>query len=308
MNMTQKQEVSFESKGKKLAGHIYLPENYDESQKYTWVIVNGSWTTVKEQMAWTYAEKLAKKGYIALAYDSRGFWESEWDAMYFESPENKIEDIHSAVSYLQSRNDISQVWALGVCASAGYTLVAASENKDIKIIATVASWIHDRDGVESLYGWAGWVDAKIEQAKQAKQKYEENWEVEYVPTISETNENAAMYWPYDYYLNADRGAIKEWQADKFAVMSWDDWLNFDPTTSASKITQPIVMIHSEWAVLPQKTKEYYENLATEEKKIIWIDTDLQSPMHQFSFYDWEEEINKSIDEIISFFNTHISSS
>ena len=54
------QIVQFDSEGEPVVGHLYLPENYDASRKYPAVIVSGSWTTVKEQMAGLYADKLAK--------------------------------------------------------------------------------------------------------------------------------------------------------------------------------------------------------------------------------------------------------
>ncbi len=57
-----------------LAGNLYTPENFDGNKKYPTILVGGSWTTVKEQMAGLYAEELAKQGFITLAFDHRYFW------------------------------------------------------------------------------------------------------------------------------------------------------------------------------------------------------------------------------------------
>ena len=47
-----------------------------------------------------------------------------------------------------------------------------------------------------------------------------------------------MYGPYDYYLNPERGAIPQWSADKFAVMSWEDWLTTNPMPTAKTLNAP----------------------------------------------------------------------
>lgn len=114
-----------------------------------------------------------------------------------------------------------------------------------------------------------------------------------------------MYGPFDYYLNPERGAVPQWSDDKFAVMTWEDWLTLDPMPSAKALTTPTLMVHSDGAVLPHYTKQYFENIATSDKKLHWIDTELESPYHQFSFYDQVEEVNESIDEATKWFNQHL---
>ena len=70
-------KIQFKSAGLSLAGNLFYPKNWEEGQKYPAIVVSGSWTTVKEQMAGLYAEKLADKGFISLAFDFRNFGESE---------------------------------------------------------------------------------------------------------------------------------------------------------------------------------------------------------------------------------------
>ena len=299
-----KKSISFDSQGLSLVGDLYFPGEYNEEKKYTGVVVIGSWTTVKEQMAGLYAQKLAENGFIALAFDSRGYGESKGEPRFYESPTKKIEDIHSAVSYLLSREDVEQVNGFGVCAGAGYMLVAASQNKDIARVATTASWIHDAEAVKMFYGGEEGVESKIKAAQEAKKKFEKTGEVDYIKTISTEDETAAMFGPYDYYLNPERGAISQWSADKFAVMSWEDWLRFDPMKAAEGISVPLLMVHSDGAVLPDYTKKFFEAVPSENKKLVWLNTDLDSPMHQFSFYDQDAEVNRSIEETVRWFNNN----
>lgn len=296
-------EVEFTSEGATLKGNMFLPPNYDEKMKYPTLIVSGSWTTVKEQMAGLYAEKLAKEGFITLAFDFRNFGESEGEPRFFESPELKKVDIINAVSFLENQDqiDAEKIGAFGVCAGAMYTLMAASEDDRIKSVVTTASWLHDSEAVKLFYGGEEGVNAKINAAREAKKTYAESGEVEYIATISTEDPAAAMYGPYDYYLNPERGAIPEWSNDKFAVMSWEDWLTTDPMPTARNLNKPVLMIHSDGAVLPQYTKNYFEQIASNDKKLHWMETELESPYHQFSYYDQEAEVEESVKEAKNWF-------
>ena len=289
-------KVTFQSEGLTLTGNLFLPTNFIPEQQYPAVIASGSWTTVKEQMAGLYADKLAQKGFITLAFDFRNFGESEGEPRFYENPAMKVVDIQNAVSYLESLPEVdsARIGAFGICAGAGYTVVAASQDKRIQSVVTTASWLHDAEAVKLFYSGEEGVLAKITAAQAAKRNYAENGVVETIPAISTTDESAAMYGPYDYYLNPERGAIPQWSADEFAVMSWEDWLTFDPTTSAQEVTVPTLMIHSDGAVLPEYTKQYFEKLGTTDKSLRWVETALESPFHQFSFYDQDDEVNLSV--------------
>ena len=296
-------KVEFTSDGLKLVGNLYLPKDYDAGKQYPAVIVSGSWTTVKEQMAGLYAEKLAGQDFITLAFDFRNFGESGGEPRFYENPRQKVEDIENAVTYLQSLPEVDgdRIGALGVCAGSMYTLMAAAQDKRIKSVVTAASWLHDAEAVKLFYGGEEGVQAKIAAARAAKKKFADTGEIEYIPSISTTDESAAMYGPYDYYLNPQRGAVPQWSADKFAVMTWEDWLTLDPMPSADNLTAPTLMIHSDGAVLPQYTKKYFERIASEDKELYWIETELESPFHQFSFYDQESEVNESVAKATQWF-------
>ncbi|MEO1653412.1 MAG: alpha/beta hydrolase, partial [Bacteroidota bacterium] len=265
------EKVNFDSEGSNLAGHLYYPPNYASDQKYPAIVVSGSWTTVKEQMAGLYAQKLAEEGFITLAFDFRNFGESEGEPRFYESPQMKKIDLKNALSFLENLPsvDAAKIGAFGVCAGAMYTLIAASEDNRIKSVVTAASWLHDAEAVRLFYGGPTGVQTKIEAAQKAKAAYTKNGSVAYIPSISTEDTAAAMYGPYDYYLNPERGAISQWSADKFAVMSWEDWLTTDPMPSAKKLKAPTLMIHSDGAVLPQYTKKYFAQIASPDKKLHW---------------------------------------
>lgn len=296
-------KVNFNSEGAKLVGNLYYPQNFDASKTYPAIVVSGSWTTVKEQMAGLYAVQLAAEGFITLAFDFRNFGESEGEPRFYESPSLKKVDVKNAVSFMQSLAEVddSKIGAFGVCAGAMYTLMAASEDDRIKSVVTTASWLHDAEAVKLFYGGEEGVNAKVSAAQEAKKVYAESGEVRYIPSISTEDPTAAMYGPYDYYLNPERGAVPEWSADKFAVMSWEDWLTTDPMPTATYLKVPTLMIHSDGAVLPQYTKNYFEKIAANDKELHWMETELESPFHQFSYYDQETEVNESVKEASKWF-------
>ncbi|TYA65947.1 alpha/beta hydrolase [Seonamhaeicola marinus] len=299
--------IEFKSEGLTVVGNLYYPENYKEGKQYSALVCSGSWTTVKEQMAGLYAESFAKEGFITLAFDFRNFGESEGLPRAWENPKMKVQDIKNAVNFLATLPEVNKekIGVFGVCAGSMYSLIAASEYDEIKAVATTASWLHDSEAVKLFYGGEEGVKHKINMAQQAKTKFAETGEFTYVKAISTTDETAAMFGPFDYYLNPERGAIPQWNADQFAVASWEDWLTLNPFHSAKALRKPLLMIHSDGCVLPDYTKKYFEAVAFLNKELIWVDTDLESPMHQFSFYDQKKEVGLSVEKTSDFFRKNL---
>jgi dipeptidyl aminopeptidase/acylaminoacyl peptidase len=225
-NTTTMKTIQFKSEGLNLVGNLYYPSNYNSKQSHPTLIISGSWTTVKEQMAGLYAQRFANEGFITLAFDFRNYGESEGVPRAWENPTMKIEDIKNAVHSLKTFPEVhnTKIGAFGICAGAMYTLMAASETPDIKAVATTASWLHDAEAVKLFYGGEEGVQAKIQQAQDAKKRYAETGEFSYIKAISTTDQTAAMFGEFDYYLNPKRGAIPQWNADQFAVATWEDWL------------------------------------------------------------------------------------
>jgi fermentation-respiration switch protein FrsA (DUF1100 family) len=86
----------------------------------------GSWLTVKEQMATTYARRLAESGYTTFVFDFSGFGESRGEPRQAEIPARKIRDIEAAAGLLETLAfvDPARIGCLAICASAQYALRA----------------------------------------------------------------------------------------------------------------------------------------------------------------------------------------
>jgi fermentation-respiration switch protein FrsA (DUF1100 family) len=293
------QKIRFYSQGLGLAGHLYFPDHFSPAQQYPAIIVGGSWTTVKEQMSGLYAERLSRHGFITLAFDPRYFGESEGEPRYWESPEAKIADYESAVSFLQTVRgvDRDKIFLTAVCAGAGYMAALAARSAQVKGVAIIAGWLHDAESVRLIYGGEEGVRERLENAEQARKLFKEQGEVKYIPAISTTDPSAAMFGDYDYYLNPLRGGIPQWSAEKFAVISWQDWLTFDPMPYAAAIRQPVLMVHSDGAVLAGNAKRFFAHIPHSQKVLYWTNG------NQFDFYDNPLQVNEAVAAITIFFKS-----
>lgn len=295
-----KRKVEFKSEGLVLTGSLHLPENFDEKKTYKAVVVTGSWTTVKEQMADLYAAKLAKEGFVALTFDFRNYGESEGQPRNYENPEMKARDIVNAVEFLKNLNfvDRKNIGGLAVCASTGYMSLAVANGADLKAVNFVAPWLHNAEIARGIYGEE---NAKnlIAKSEAAKKKFAETGKVDYVVAASDKDNTAAMFGPFDYYLNPKRGAIKEW-GNQFAVMAWKGWLEFDAISSAEKINIPVQIIHSKTAAVPNGAEAYYSKLHGT-KNIIWIEN-----ATQFDFYDGQSLTTEAVKQSAQWFAKYLN--
>lgn len=284
--------VRFPSGSDVLVGDLHQPQGQDATSATTIVIVTGSWTTVKEQQADFYARRLAAAGLTTLVFDFRGFGQSEGNPRCWENPARKVEDIHAAVSFAVSQG-YTRIGALGICASAGYQAVNAADDHRVCSLALVAPWLHNRELVAPYYGGEAGVADRIDMSRAAAARYAETGEVSYIPAISTTDESAAMFGPFDYYLDPQRGDIPEWDK-QIAVMSWEPWLTFDPIDSAPKVTVPVHMVHSRDGAVPDGAQLFFDALPGP-KHIDWL------PGTQLDFYDQPAQVDPAVAAVVEHF-------
>jgi uncharacterized protein len=242
-------------------------------------------------LAGGYAKALAEQGVIALAFDFRTWGESQGTQRAMENPASKIADIQAAVAYLQTRQEVdtTRLGGLGICASAGYMAAAASTTPAIKSVSFVAPWLHDKAIVQAVYGGEAVVNNLISLSREAQSKFQATGELTLLPGASTTDKSAVMF-NVPYYTETDRGLIAAWE-NKFNVASWEGWLSFDAMPFAKRLTQPVFMIHSEAAAIPQGAKQFMAQV-TAPKQEQWL-----GEVSQLDFYDRPLPMQASVQAV-----------
>jgi fermentation-respiration switch protein FrsA (DUF1100 family) len=296
---TAVEPVRFSAEEAVLTGNLYLPPDAREGVELPGIVVTGTWTSIKEQMANRYAQRLAERGLAALSFDFTGFGLSGGEPREVESPSLKAGDIRSAVSFLHRHPaiDAERIGALAICASAGYAASAATRSRWLRALALVAPWLHDERLLLEVYGGEDGVRARMEAGEAARERYVETGAVEYVPVADPDDERAAMPMQIDFYDDPARGAVPGWP-NRFAVMAWPEWLAFDAIALAPAVTAPTLIVHSQDAAIPDGARRFYEGLAGA-KRIVWTQGT------QFDFYDQEPQVSFAIEQAVAHFERHL---
>ena len=148
-----------------LAADLYKPKN--ASGKYPAIAVSGPFGAVKEQCSGLYAQTMAEKGYLIIAFDPSFTGESGGNPRFMASPDINTEDFMAAVDFLSVREDVDpdKIGIIGICGWGGMALNAAA--LDTRIKATVASTMYDMTRVNAN----GYFDSEdSEEARYAKKQ------------------------------------------------------------------------------------------------------------------------------------------
>ena len=135
-------KVSFTTRfGLTLVADLYKPKG--ASGRLAAIAVSGPFGAVKEQSSGLYAQTLAERGFLTIAFDPSFTGESSGTPRYVASPDINTEDFQAAVDYLISRDDVDaeRIGILGVCGWGGLAINAAAI--DTRVKATVASTMYD---------------------------------------------------------------------------------------------------------------------------------------------------------------------
>lgn len=125
-----------------IAAHLYVPKNIDKAKQYPALIMSGPFGAVKEQSSGLYAEQLAEKGFITLAFDPSFTGESGGEVRNVASPDIFTEDFSAAVDYLGLQPNVNRnkIGVMAICGLSGMALTAAASDTRIKAVATASMY------------------------------------------------------------------------------------------------------------------------------------------------------------------------
>ncbi|MFP7674906.1 alpha/beta hydrolase [Marivita sp. S0852] len=285
--------VTFENEGATLSGTLYLPEGHDGAALPT-IVVTGAWTSVEEQMPATYAEAMVARGYAAFTFDFRGWGKSgdlPQNVRFVESPEAKTSDIRAAFDFVATLPEVdpTQINGLGICASAGYMVDATAGNDRVNRIGLVAPWLQNEALVNAVYGGEEGVQGLIDMGRAA-----EAAGGQIIPAAGPVGAEGVLMPLGGYYYEEDRGAIPAYD-NQWNNASWEGWLTYHPADNGARLTQPLAIVHSEAAAIPQGVRDFLSGYAGE-ATVEWLEG-----VGQFDFYDGEENVTRAADTMAAHF-------
>ena len=286
--------VQFENEGAMLSGTLYLPEGHDGSALPT-VVVTGAWTSVEEQMPSVYAREIVERGFAAFTFDFRG-WGKSGDlpkaVRFVESPAAKTSDIRAAFDYVRTLPEVdpARLNGLGICASAGYMVDAVAGNAQVDRIGLVAPWLQNEALVEAVYGGPEGVDGLISLSRSAEA---DGGQI--IPAAGPEGAEGVLMPIGGYYFEADRGAVPAYD-NKWNNAGWEGWLTYHPANHAERLTQPLAIVHSEAAAIPQGVRDFLAGFTGEATLKMLED------VTQFDFYDNPEDVTRAADAMAAHFS------
>ncbi|MCY9849417.1 alpha/beta hydrolase [Pectobacterium sp. 13-115] len=299
------QKVTFKNRyGITLAADLYLPKSR-ENQRLPALVVGGPFGAVKEQASGLYAQTLAERGFVTLAFDASYTGESSGEPRNVASPDINTEDFMAAVDFigLQPYVNRERIGVIGICGMGGMALNAVAADKRVK--AVVASTMYDMSRVMSK----GYNDSVTpEQREQTLEKLSrQRWEdaanktPAYQPAYNHLKGGEAQFLVdyADYYMTP-RGYHPR------AVNSGNSWtvttplsfMNMPILTYIKEISpRPILFVHGEKAHSRYFAETAYEAAAQPKELLI-----VKGASH-IDLYDRMDKI--PFDAMATFFNNYL---
>jgi pimeloyl-ACP methyl ester carboxylesterase len=187
-------DVEFTSDGTTLRGHLYLPEG---DGPFPAVVMAGGWLYVKELLQPTFAEVFAAGGFAALVFDNRNLGESDGEPRQHIDPSQQFADYRSAISYLETRDEIAtdRIGIWGVSYSGGHVLVVGATDPRVKAIVSIVPVVDGWRAMRLAHGTYG-MRALEETVLADRRRRDATGEYGYMPMSSPTAWKEVSTWPF----------------------------------------------------------------------------------------------------------------
>lgn len=301
------QKVSFKSRyGITLAADLYMPRNRASGGNPA-IVLSGPFGAVKEQSSGLYAQTMAERGFITLAFDPSYTGESGGEPRNIASPDINTEDFSAAVDFIGLRPEVDRerIGVIGICGWGGMALNAVASDKRVK--AVVASTMYDMTRVMSK-GYNDTVTLEqrtktLEQLSRQRWTDAERGSPAYQPAYNAEVSADSPQFMIDYhdYYATPRGYHKR------AVNSRNAWSQTTPisfmnmpilTYIAEIAPRPVLFVHGEKAHSRYFSETAFA-AAAEPKELMII-----PGANHVDLYDRVDKI--PFDRMAEFFGQHLS--
>ena len=299
-------KVTFHNRyGITLAADLYIPKGAND--KLPAIAVSGPFGAVKEQASGLYAQTLAERGFLTIAFDPSFTGESGGQPRNVASPDINTEDFSAAVDYLATRDDVDpeRIGILGICGFGGFAINAAA--MDTRIKATVASTMYDisRGTANGYFDANDNADARYQMRQQLNAQRTEDYRngtyARAGGVVDPLPDNAPQFVKdYHAYYKTPRGYHKR------SLNSNDGW---NKTSSLSFINMPILaysdeirsavlVVHGEKAHSRYFGEDAFKKLKGNNKELLIVPGAVHTDL-----YDNREKI--PFDQIEQFYNQYL---
>lgn len=304
-NKVNHQKVTFRNRyGITLAADLYIPKQ--SSGKMAAIAVSGPFGAVKEQASGLYAQTMAERGFLTLAFDPSFTGESGGQPRNVASPDINTEDFSAAVDYLTTRSDVDadRIGIIGICGFGGMGINAAA--MDTRIKATVASTMYDMSRV-TANGYFDSMDADARYELRSKLNEQRTKDAQSgtiasaggLPDKLSGNEPQFVKDYYDYY-KTKRG---------YHPRSLNGGAGWNTTSALSFMTMPllqyageihnaVLLIHGEKAHSRYFSEDTFKKLTGDNKELMIIPNASHVDLYdRMDIIPW--------DKMVTFFNTYL---
>ena len=297
-------KVTFHNRyGVTLAADLYEPR--EAREKLPALAVSGPFGAVKEQASGLYAQAMAERGYLTIAFDPSFTGESGGTPRYVASPDINTEDFQAAVDFLsvQDNVDPERIGIIGICGWGGMALNAAAI--DTRIKAAVASTMYDMTRVNAK----GYFDAEDSEEARHEKRVALNTQrtIDYrngsyqrAGGVVDPLPEDAPFFVKDYhdYYKTKRGYHKRSlnSNEGWNTTSSLSFLNMPILQYIDEIRSAILLIHGEKAHSCYFSKDAFQKLKGDNKELLLIPgavhTDLYDRMDVIPFEKMDEFFRK----------------
>lgn len=288
-------KVTFHNRyGVTLAADMYIPKN--SNGPFAAIAVSGPFGAVKEQSSGLYAQTLAERGFLTIAFDPSFTGESGGEPRRMASPDINTEDFNAAVDFLSAQDNVDpeKIGILGICGFGGMALSAAALDPRIK--ATVASTMYDmsrvtQNGYFDKQDTPEDRDSKRESiAAQRTEDYKAGTYKRAGGVVDPVPDDAPQFVKdYHAYYKTPRGYhVRSGNSnDGWNVTGTASFLNMPLLAFAGEIRNPVFIVHGEKAHSRYMGEDAFHKLKGDNKRLLIIPganhTDLYDQLQYIPF-------------------------
>ena len=297
-------KVRYPANGTEAVAYVFTPAGYDPTSEraYAGVAVAHPNGGTKEQVAGSFAQRLAEAGYVAIAADACFQGESGGEPRDTDRPAYRIEDVRRMGDFLASFPgvDPSRIGVLGICGGGGYTLAAAQSDPRFRAVATLSMF---NTGRVRRLGYqdcqADSVAERLAAANEARRREADGVETKVMPGLSPMTDEQLAALPFDLYRDGHHYYVVAYRhpraTGRYTASSLPDLMAWDATDRMGLIGVPLLMMAGSEADSLYMTEDAFAKATGTQDKELFI---IEGATHIQTYYvpEYADQVTAKLQE------------